>query len=1039
MESNLDLICGDILRQSDFEVDETIQKKLTKQKVVIEINDAPGIKLYSKDKIILSEIVPTIHSFGFLIDHEISYTVDEICIIKINLIVDNVDLLLKHSKNISDILFARLDSSLRYDCSLFFLTYKNNFSKREFELFDALVEYQNQLFASFNRAAIVNVLTLYPKTAKCALNLFKAKFDPAKGKNRATDIKKRQDAFIESLKDISGINDDKIAKTLYEILDNMVRTNYYMHKSTLAFKVNVAGFKNLLRGTQPNIETFVHSRDISGTHNRTGKICRGGLRWSDRPDDFRDEVKSLMTAQEGKNAVIIPNGSKGGFVIHRENVDRESFQSFYEEYINALLDVVDTKEDDAVIRDERIVAYDGEDSYFVVAADKGTSAMSDVANAISVNRGFWLGDAFASGGSHGYHHKRLGITAKGAIKSTARFFIEKGVNFYEEPITVVGIGSMNGDVFGNGMIESDKFKLLGAISHKEIFIDPDPDPRVSYEERKRLFESKNGAWNQYEKLSEGGAVYRRDQRNIDPTPQIRELLKIKTKTIDADELAKKLLSLKVDMFYNGGVGTYVKSSNETNIEVGDKENEYVRIDANEVKSYCVCEGGNLGFTQEARVEYAKRGGKINLDSVDNSAGVDTSDHEVNFKILLSILEKKSLVSNKYEVLEELTPHVVNTVLWTNYFQSLSISLDEERSKTSPKRFERTLDVLANNLDFFNKKSFALEEFEAHNDKIIRPMLSILTLYSKIFIKNQLLASEMIDDKDFEVYLYKYFPKTFIVSFEDQIKHHPLKKQIIATIIANKIINFHGATFIHDFEKLGAQKFLLKIKSYLIMNDLFSTNDVRYEIYRNDFAVTTQKQYKLLIEIEDAIAYGLNTMLTMNPDDINFESILAHKDNLNKVLDGIMRSRVNAVKDNDAINDFFSKVNYLKLVTDILIIEHSTEHTFLEVAELFFYLVDKLKINLLVQKVKDAPLKDEQEKTIQDQLDCIIRNWLEDMMRKLLNFRRSSETVEESVNSYLSETSFDNDYYNSCMKQDMKLKQLSILVNYLSLNTHYKGK
>ncbi|MGM0533918.1 MAG: NAD-glutamate dehydrogenase domain-containing protein [Campylobacterota bacterium] len=1037
MQNNQDnQTCGDILSKEDFYVSDRIKETLTKQNVFIQIGANATMKFYSNQKIILSQIVPTLHSFGFLIDHEVTYESQSVCLIKVQLIVDDVELLIAHEKNIVEIIKARLDNQLRFDCPLFSLTYRQNFSKREFTLFDTLIEYQNQLFASFNRAAIVGVLCSYPKVSKAALDLFAAKFDPAV-KNRKTLIKQKSENFLEQLKEISGINDDKIAKTLFEILSAMTRTNYYLHNKTISLKVQVSEFKSLLRGTQPNIEIFVHSQDISGTHNRTGKVCRGGLRWSDR-DDFRDEVKSLMTAQEGKNAVIIPNGSKGGFIIHHKGIDKEAFSGYYSQYINALLDVVDNQKDDAIIRDKKIIAYDGDDPYFVVAADKGTSAMSDTANEISRLRNYWLDDAFASGGSNGYHHKKLGVTAKGSIRSVFRFFIEKGVDFYNDSISVVGIGSMNGDVFGNGMIESDKFKLYGAISHKEIFIDPDPDPKTSYEERKRLFCAKNGSWSEYKAFSKGGAVYRRNEKNIDPTPQIRELLKIKTKTINADELAKKLLTLKVDMFYNGGVGTYVKSSDESDIEVGDKENEYVRIDANELKAYCVCEGGNLGFTQKARVEYALKGGKINLDSIDNSAGVDTSDHEVNFKILLSILERKNLVDNKYEVLEELTPHVVNSVLWTNYFQSLSISLDEERSSYDSHKFEKTLDVLAQNLDFFNKKSFAVEELRFRNGKIIRPLLAVLTLYSKIFIKNELLRSTMIDNKDFEIYLYKYFPKTFIVSFEDQIKHHPLKREIIATVIANKLVNFHGSAFIHDYGRLGHENFLFKIKSYLIMNELFGCNDVRFEIFRNDFAMPASKQYKMLIEIEDSIDYGLGAMLTMNKEDINFESILSHRDSLNEVLKNIADKPAFST-DNETINEFFAKIHYIKLVTDILIIEHSSEHTFMEVAELFFYMVDKLKINILVQKVKDAPVKDGKEKTIQQQLDAMIRYWLEDIMRKLLAYKRQNENVAESVHSYMSETNFDFEYFHTQMRKDLKLKELSILVNYLTLNTAYKGK
>jgi glutamate dehydrogenase len=552
-----------------------------------------------------------------------------------------------------------------------------------------------------------------------------------------------------------------------------------------------------------------------------------------------------MITQEGKNSIIIPSGGKGGFVIHKERKDitPELFKSIYSKFIYNLLDLVDNKKKNQVIENPLMVKYDGDDTYFVVAADKGTSAMSDVANSIAVSRNFWLKDAFASGGSNGYSHKDLGITAKGAFRTLERFFLEKGVNFYKESVSVVGIGSMNGDVFGNGMLLSEHFKLLGAVSHREIFVDPNPDPQQSYQERKRLFSSSRGGWGNYnsQRISRGGGVFRRDAESIEITPEMKKAFDIKDDTLSGDELVKKLLTAKVDILFNGGVGTYVKASNETHNDVGDHSNDSVRVDANELKAYSVCEGGNLGFTKRGRIEYSNCGGLINLDAIDNSAGVHISDREVNLKILFSALKVKDEKSSI--LLKNVTPSVVNTVLSSNFSQALGISLDEVRSGGTKSAFVKALHILEDNLPQFKREYFAIPE----GDEFVfdRPILATMFSYAKIFLKEKIESSRLVEKFSYQEYLMSYFPDEIVEQFGFEILNHPLKSQIIATVIADRVINYQGLTFINFYQELGESRFIQKVDEYLSIEDFIEGNIVRKDIGNLDYNNLIEFDRKIL--------------------------------------------------------------------------------------------------------------------------------------------------------------------------------------------------
>jgi glutamate dehydrogenase len=710
-----------------------------------------------------------------------------------------------------------------------------------------------------------------------------------------------------------------------------------------------------------------------------------------------------MAAQEGKNVIIIPSGAKGGFVIRKNPLSQDDFVKIYRMYIDSLLDLIDE-----------------DDNYFVVAADKGTSNMSDEANKIAIKRGYWLGDAFASGGSKGYSHKEMGITAKGALKSVHRYFIERRVDFYKTPIRVVGIGSMGGDVFGNGLLQTKNFLLVGAISHDEVFVDPNPDIEKSFIERKRLFNSKAHKWSDFDKtiLSEGGLVVKRNQKDIKLSSITKKFLKLRKDVVTGEEIANALLKLDVDMIYNGGVGTYFKASTQTNLEVGDKENEYVRVDANEIKAKAVCEGGNLGFTQKARYEYALNGGFINLDSIDNSAGVNTSDHEVNLKILLNSHK------NRDEILSSLKSWVEKSVLWDNYFQSLSISLDRIRSKENIKRFIKTIHVLENSLDVFERRFFSLpndKQIELvidDKEMLIRPVLAVLLLYAKIFLKDLLNRSDMIDDElFFKRYLFKYFPKDFKLLYEDEILSHPLKREIISMMIANKIINYQGASFIYDFQFLGEKKFLQKIKAYLMTNQLFDLNDNRYEIYRSDFKVDVKKQYKELLKIEKEMESNVKWLLqNFSESELNFEFLLSFKDSIDK----------------DSLD-----ISSYKFVLASIKVQKLTNRPFDFCFKVVNELINIFSISLLLEKLDEIIVKDSNKELLKTQLEEMLGNFVIKIVKDVIINLSQSDDIKKSLIEYVKQKEFDLKDYQDRIDElknndSFSIYQIAVLVNSLVL-------
>jgi glutamate dehydrogenase len=696
---------------------------------------------------------------------------------------------------------------------------------REVDVLRALAAYAFQAGLVPSRAALPGALVKYPGIAREIFDLFATKFDPATratNEERLAAVADIRAAFQASLKGVSLLADDRALRRLEQLVCAVVRTNYYMRGARVPTSrsggVPFVSFKVLVgdlarpRPTELLFEVWVHSSRMEGVHLRGSTVARGGIRWSDRPDDFRREVLGLVKTQMVKNAVIVPGGSKGGFITKRSPGDTEArLEEGKEQYrtlIRGLLDLTDNIEGGRHVPPQGVVAYDPPDPYLVVAADKGTATFSDVANAVAGEYGFWLGDAFASGGSHGYDHKAVGITARGAWECVRRHFHELGKDIQAEPFTVVGIGDMSGDVFGNGMLLSKQIRLVAAFDHRHVFIDPDPDPEASFAERERLFAMGRSSWEDYDRsvLSRGGMVVSRGAKEVDLSPEALRALALPegTGAMDGESLIRRVLAAPVELLWNGGIGTYVKASTESHADASDPTNDAVRLNADELRCRVVGEGGNLGFTQRARVEYALLGGRINTDALDNSGGVDLSDHEVNLKILLAPVVASGAMSldRRNEVLEDLTRPVAELVLQDNRTQSLAISLDEQRAKESADDFRDMMYALekVGDLDRASvglPSRDVLAERKEEGKSLVRPELCVLLAYAKLGLKADLLRSSLPDDPVTESYLIGYFPPAATaVAGQSTLTAHRLRREIIASQLTNDLVDLMGSAFVH---------------------------------------------------------------------------------------------------------------------------------------------------------------------------------------------------------------------------------------------------
>jgi glutamate dehydrogenase len=735
----------------------------------------------------------------------------------------------------------------------------------------AYAKYLKQTGFTFSQSYVEQTLSTHAVVARELVKLFHARFNPAvaNGEARLSAMENIKKLINSHLDNVANADEDRILRRYLSVMEATLRTNFYQRvdgqrKEYISFKIRSALVPELPE-PKPLFEIFVYSPRMEGVHLRFGKVARGGLRWSDRQEDFRTEVLGLVKAQQVKNTVIVPVGSKGGFVLkaappqsERDAYMKEGVEC-YKNFLRGLLDVTDNLVKGSVVAPKDVVRHDPDDPYLVVAADKGTATFSDYANAISLEYGHWLGDAFASGGSAGYDHKKMGITAKGAWESVKRHFREMGVNTQTTDFTVVGVGDMSGDVFGNGMLLSEHIRLIAAFDHRHIFLDPTPSTSISFQERARMFALPRSSWEDYDKslISKGGGVFARGAKSIPLSAEIKSALGIDTNTeaMTPQELMRAILKAPVDLFYNGGIGTYIKSSGQSNSEVGDKANDAIRVNGNELRCKVVAEGGNLGATQLGRIEAAQSGVRLCTDAIDNSAGVDCSDHEVNIKILLSAALDAGLLplEEREPLLAAMTDEVGQLVLKDNYFQTQSLSVSGVRG-------EKLLDAQARYMRYLEKagRLNRTVEYMPSDDEIAQrrekkqgltaPERAVLLAYSKMELFDDLLASDLIDDAYVAEALVTYFPKPLQERFKDVMPKHALKREIIATDVTNSTINRTGSVFISRMrEETGATSAEV-VRSYILTRDIFGLSRTWDEIDALDNIVPTATQNEMLIEV-----------------------------------------------------------------------------------------------------------------------------------------------------------------------------------------------
>ncbi|MCB1840018.1 MAG: NAD-glutamate dehydrogenase [Rhodospirillales bacterium] len=781
---------------------------------------------------------------------------------------------------------------------------------REITILRSYIHYMQQIRSPYSRNYIQKALTDNAAISRVLIDLFKAYHDPSNG-SKSKALAEGCAAKIEAeLEAVTSSDQDRILRQVTALIEATMRTNYYQRgpeegrKPYLSMKLKSSMVPDL-PDPKPFMEIFVYSPRVEAIHLRGDKIARGGLRWSDRHEDFRTEVLGLMKAQMVKNAVIVPVGAKGGFVVKTPTSSREEFMKegieCYKTFIRGLLDITDNLSGAKIIPPKDVVRRDGDDPYLVVAADKGTATFSDTANGISQEYGFWMGDAFASGGSAGYDHKKMGITARGGWESVKAHFRLFHHDIQSKPFDATGVGDMAGDVFGNGVLLSEQMRLVAAFNHVHIFCDPDPDPATSFKERKRLFDEVKG-WDQYNTklLSKGGRIYNRSDKMLTLTPEIQKRLDIAKEKITPSDLIRAILKARTDLIWFGGIGTYIKASRETHQDVGDKANDALRVNASELRARVVGEGANLAITQLGRVELSEKGVRLNTDFVDNSGGVDSSDHEVNIKILMTDVmagkKHKMDLKARNTLLKKMTEEVASHVLRHNYQQAQAVSLAELQARENLQLHEEFIEELERERGL-NRKNEGLPDKETIESRLragkglTRPELCILISYAKIALTGDLLASNIPDNPKMENWLVDYFPDILGKDYEPEIMRHRLRREIIATMIANSVVNRLGPTFTKSrMSKTGARVGQV-VEAYIVTRDAFQLRSLWDDIEALDGKVPAEVQLKAMREIAQMAEHTITWFLTRLGRDLDLgkdtEDFSESIENLRKNIDGLL--------------------------------------------------------------------------------------------------------------------------------------------------------
>jgi glutamate dehydrogenase len=874
---------------------------------------------------------------------------------------------------------------------------------REIALLRAYAKYLKQINFGFSPKYIAETLAQHLHITGSIVELFLTRFDPdLEGddewrERRAVEVHER---IIASLENVENLGQDRIIRQYLAIIMATLRTNFFQRDSDgqrhgyFSFKMESGKIPEMPK-PRPAYEIFVYSPSVEGVHLRGGKVARGGLRWSDRHEDFRTEVLGLVKAQQVKNAVIVPVGAKGGFVCKRPmpNASREELQaegiSCYRTFIHGLLDITDNLVEGEVVAPQEVVRKDTDDTYLVVAADKGTATFSDIANEISEKYNFWLGDAFASGGSVGYDHKKMGITARGAWVSVQRHFRETGVNIQDTEFSVVGIGDMAGDVFGNGMLLSEHIQLVAAFNHMHIFVDPNPEAAASFVERRRLFNLDRSSWEDYQAdlISAGGGIFNRSAKSISISPEMQQRFAIEEAALTPTELISALLKSPIDLLWNGGIGTYVKSSAEQHSDVGDKANDALRVDGAELRCKVVGEGGNLGLTQLGRVEYALNGGRCNTDFIDNAGGVDCSDHEVNIKILLNAVVARGDLTAKHRnrFLEEMTDSVTDLVLENNYRQVQAISLAESESVHRTGEYRRLMnrleetDRLDRALEFLPSDDELLER-RVQGQGLTRPELAVLVSYSKGILKEDLISSDLTNDGYLSRAVEGAFPQRLLETYGEEVYAHGLRREIIATQIANDLINRVGVSFVGRLASSTGSTTAEISAAYVTTRDIFGLEAQWQAIEELDHVADPAVQTALMIELVRLARRGSRWLLRNRRHELDPTQAIAEFQpgvaELESALPGLMsgkaaevvRATYQQLVDRNVSSElaqFVAGSQHLYAAMGIIEAARDIEATSMEVAELFFMLGERLELDWFASLITATKVDNEWQAMARD--------------------------------------------------------------------------
>ena len=957
------------------------------------------LKLYGREQpTILSKVLPILENFGVSVISAQTYEFDlpeqPIWMQEYELILENVETVnmqvvgSQFEDSLKQIWAGRVEND-----SFNELILTTQLGTYDVVVLRALSRYMVQARAPFSSTYIQQTVAKNSTISVALSELFDARMNPEHSEEeRASKTEKIQEQVLAALANVSSLDEDRIFRWFLDLINAMVRTNFYQReadgqrKDRLSFKFLADDIPNLPK-PKPMFEIFVYSPRVEAVHLRGGKAARGGLRWSDRMEDYRTEVLGLVKAQMVKNAVIVPVGSKGGFIVKTKTMadGREAFQAegiaCYQAFLRGMLDVTDNIVDGEIVPPANTVRHDEDDPYLVVAADKGTATFSDSANALSSEYNFWLDDAFASGGSVGYDHKAMGITARGGWESVKRHFRMRGMDIQNrDDFTVVGIGDMSGDVFGNGMLRSTHTKLVAAFNHLHIFIDPNPDTAASFAERERLFEMPRSTWDDYEKslISQGGGVFSRQDKTIAISAEMKALFDISEDNLSPNELISALLKSPVDLIWNGGIGTYVKSANESHADVGDRANDAVRVNGGELRTSIVGEGGNLGFTQQGRIEYAQTGGRIYTDAIDNSGGVNCSDHEVNIKILLGkVVEQGDMtLKQRNELLESMTDTVAELVLRQNYLQPQAIELSHIRAAANLSDHQRFIQMLEGEgrLDRAIEYLPSDEEITKRQKAgtgLTNPELAIVMAYGKMWVYDNLLLSDLPEAPYFVNELSKYFPDELVGRFFNEMKEHRLHREIISTYLTNSVVNRLGIEALFRlFEETG-QTLATIIRGYAIARDVFDVPTAWKTLEALDNKVDATLLLELELRLRDAIERGVVWFINAFGQDLQVADMISRfegsVENLTKsggfieqqfaqyLQEDTTKLTQDGLSDSDAA--LFAMLPYHVDALDAALLAEQYERPVNEIATLYFEAYQVLQLDWMMDNIASLPQQD----------------------------------------------------------------------------------